>query len=57
MEPSQDNGQHPQPQGYSRTAVLMHWLLAVSIFFLFASSWWMRAVAQYPWRPCITSKY
>ncbi len=30
-----------QRQGYSRTAVLMHWTLAVSIFFLFVSSWWM----------------
>ena len=28
-------------QGYSRTAVILHWLLAVSIFFLFLSSWWM----------------
>jgi cytochrome b561 len=27
--------------GYSRTAVILHWLLAVSIFFLFISSWWM----------------
>ena len=26
---------------YSLTAVLIHWLLAVSIFFLFVSSWWM----------------
>lgn len=30
-----------QRQGYSRTAVVLHWLLAVSIFFLFISSWWM----------------
>ena len=30
-----------QKQGYSRTAVILHWLLAVSIFFLFISSWWM----------------
>lgn len=29
---------------YSRTAVVVHWLLAVSIFFLFASSWWMLAL-------------
>lgn len=28
-------------EGYSRTAVILHWLLAVSIFFLFLSSWWM----------------
>jgi cytochrome b561 len=27
--------------GYSRTALLLHWFLAVSIFFLFVSSWWM----------------
>jgi cytochrome b561 len=27
--------------GYSRTAVILHWFLAVSIFFLFVSSWWM----------------
>lgn len=30
-----------QRQGYNRTAVILHWLLAVSIFFLFISSWWM----------------
>ena len=30
--------------GYRRTAVVMHWLIAVSIFFLFASSWWMLAL-------------
>jgi len=30
-----------QRQGYSRTAVILHWILAVSIFFLFVSSWWM----------------
>ena len=28
-------------QGYNRTAVILHWVLAVSIFFLFISSWWM----------------
>ena len=30
-----------QRQGYSRMAVILHWILAVSIFFLFISSWWM----------------
>lgn len=30
--------------GYSRSAVLIHWLIAVSIFFLFVSSWWMLAL-------------
>lgn len=30
-----------QRQGFSRSAVILHWLLAVSIFFLFISSWWM----------------
>ena len=34
-----------QRQGYSATAVIIHWLLAVSIFFLFISSWWMLALA------------
>lgn len=33
-----------QTQGYTRTAVIMHWILAVSIFFLFISSWWMLAL-------------
>lgn len=33
-----------QRQGYSRAAVIMHWLLAVSVFFLFISSWWMLAL-------------
>ena len=27
--------------GFNTTAVIMHWLMAVSIFFLFVSSWWM----------------
>jgi len=26
---------------YSRGAVILHWILAISIFFLFLSSWWM----------------
>lgn len=30
-----------QRQGYSRVAVLLHGIIAVAIFFLFISSWWM----------------
>ncbi len=30
--------------GYSTSAVIMHGLLALSIFFLFISSWWMLAL-------------
>lgn len=30
-----------QREGFNRTSVIVHWLLAVSIFFLFISSWWM----------------
>ena len=30
-----------QRQGYSSIAVILHWIMAVSIFFLFVSSWWM----------------
>ena len=30
-----------QNKGFSKTAILMHWILALSIFFLFFSSWWM----------------
>ena len=30
-----------QAKGYNRIAILLHWLLAVCIFFLFLSSWWM----------------
>lgn len=30
-----------QRQGYNRPAVILHWVMAVSIFFLFISSWWM----------------
>lgn len=33
-----------QKEGYSRTAVVAHWLIAVAIFFLFISSWWMLAL-------------
>lgn len=42
-----------QPEtGYSRTAMLLHWLMAVSIFFLFISSWWMLGLplASAEWR-------
>ncbi len=28
-------------RGFSKTAILMHWLLAIGILFLFVSSWWM----------------
>lgn len=37
-------GSDMQRQGYSTTAVVTHWLIAVSIFFLFVSSWWMLAL-------------
>ena len=43
-----------QKQGYSRTAIVIHWFMAVSIFFLFISSWWMLALplpsADYQYR-------
>jgi len=41
-EPDYGNG--GEIRGYSRTAVIVHWLIAVSIFFLFVSSWWMLAL-------------
>ena len=31
-------------KAYRPTAVITHWLIAVSIFFLFISSWWMLAL-------------
>jgi cytochrome b561 len=31
-------------KGYSMSAVFLHWILAVSVFFLFLSSWWMLAL-------------
>jgi cytochrome b561 len=31
-------------RNYHSSAVIIHWLLAVSIFFLFVSSWWMLAL-------------
>lgn len=31
-------------KAYGKRAVIIHWLLAVSIFFLFISSWWMLAL-------------
>jgi cytochrome b561 len=37
-------GSAMQGQGYSRTSVLLHSILAVSIVFLFLSSWWMLAL-------------
>ncbi|MEX2495809.1 MAG: cytochrome b/b6 domain-containing protein [Woeseia sp.] len=43
-----------QKTGYSRTVLILHWLLAISIFFLFVSSWWMLglplASAEYRFR-------
>jgi cytochrome b561 len=40
--------------GFNRTALILHWFLAVSIFFLFVSSWWMLglplASAEYRFR-------
>jgi cytochrome b561 len=41
-------------EGYSKTALILHWFMAVSIFFLFLSSWWMLglplASAEYRFR-------
>ncbi len=33
--------QEDETQAMPRIIVLMHWLLATTVFFLFASSWWM----------------
>jgi cytochrome b561 len=35
---------HAVPRTYSRFEVVSHWTLAISIFFLFVSSWWMLAL-------------
>jgi cytochrome b561 len=32
-----------QKEGYSTAAVIIHWLMAISILFLFGMSWWMMA--------------
>ncbi|MEM7027404.1 MAG: cytochrome b/b6 domain-containing protein [Pseudomonadota bacterium] len=37
-------------KGFTRSAVLMHWVLAVSIIFLFISSWWMLALPYNEYR-------
>lgn len=34
----------PEPASYGRFEVAAHWFLAISIFFLFVSSWWMLAL-------------
>lgn len=34
----------PDKQIYPRLTIALHWLLALCIFFLFASSWWMLAL-------------
>src|SRR5690606_36654263 len=34
-------GKPMKNDSYSRGAVILHWILAISIFFLFLSSWWM----------------
>lgn len=38
---SRDNG---GVEGYRRLAIVVHWIIAVSIFFLFVSSWWMMSL-------------
>jgi cytochrome b561 len=42
MSPEADSAMHRT--GYSTSAVIIHWVLAVLIFFLFVSSWWMMAL-------------
>lgn len=37
-------------KGFTRTAVIIHWVLAVSIMFLFLSSWWMLALPYNEYR-------
>jgi cytochrome b561 len=34
----------PPPEVYARYEVLSHWFVAVAVFFLFVSSWWMLAL-------------
>lgn len=48
MQPDLKVNRHPEHstapgsrEDYPATAVVIHWLVAVSIFFLFVSSWWM----------------
>lgn len=41
LTPARSGNKIMRQPGYNRTAVLLHWLIAVSIFFLFISSWWM----------------
>jgi len=35
------NPAKPESENLPRLVVLLHWLLAASVFFLFISSWWM----------------
>ena len=35
------NPAKPESENLPRLVVLLHWLLAASVFFLFVSSWWM----------------
>lgn len=44
QQPQSQTQAPAEGETYARTAVVVHWLLAVSIFFLFASSWWMLAL-------------
>ena len=37
-------------KNFSTSAVIIHWVLAVSIFFLFISSWWMLALPYNEYR-------
>ena len=39
-----------QAKRFSLTAVIIHWVLAVSIIFLFISSWWMLALPYNEYR-------
>lgn len=42
----QSAGEVETGHGYSLTAVILHWLMAAAILFLFALSWWMMSL---PW--------
>lgn len=39
--PVTDNTMKPAFQKLPRSVVLLHWLVAAAVFFLFVSSWWM----------------
>ena len=41
----------PSSDRYTRTAVVLHWLIAVMVVTQFAWGWWMQSIPKQPVQP------